>query len=32
VQLAGAKQVVEVGPAFLLDMRPKFDRSKLPAN
>jgi len=32
VQLAGAKQLVEVGPAFLLDMGPKFDRSKLPAN
>ncbi|WP_267435773.1 hypothetical protein [Sphingomonas sp. GM_Shp_1] len=32
VQLAGAKQVVEVGPAFLLDLGPNFDRSKLPHN
>lgn len=32
VQLAGAKQVIEVGPAFLLDLGPKFDVSKLPRN
>lgn len=32
VQLAGAKQVIEVGPAFLLDLGPNFDRSKLPHN
>ncbi|MET3436771.1 hypothetical protein [Sphingomonas sp. 1185] len=32
VQLAGAKQVIEVGPAFLLDLGPGFDRSKLPHN
>ncbi|WP_241491185.1 hypothetical protein [Sphingomonas sanguinis] len=32
VQLSGAKQVIEVGPAFLLDLGPNFDRSKLPHN
>ncbi|MET4896622.1 hypothetical protein RN629_05525 [Sphingomonadaceae bacterium jetA1] len=32
VQLAGARQVIEVGPAFLLDLGPGFDRSKLPRN
>ena len=32
VQLAGAKQVIEVGPAFLIDLGPGFDRSKLPHN
>ncbi|MGR6330369.1 hypothetical protein ACU5AX_14990 [Sphingomonas sp. XXL09] len=32
VQLAGAKQVIEIGPAFLLDLGPNFDRSKLPRN
>ncbi len=32
VQLAGAKQVIEVGPAFLFDMGPGYDRSKLPHN
>ncbi|MCT8002735.1 hypothetical protein NZL82_12700 [Sphingomonas sanguinis] len=32
VQLAGAKQVIEVGPAFLIDLGPNFDRSKLPRN
>ncbi len=32
LQLAGAKQVVEVGPAFLIDMGAGFDRSKLPHN
>lgn len=32
IQLAGAKQVIEVGPAFLLDLGAGFDRSKLPHN
>ena len=32
VQLAGAKQVIEVGPAFLIDLGPNFDRSKIPHN
>ena len=32
LQLGGAKQVVEMGPAFLLDLGPGFDRSKLPHN
>jgi hypothetical protein len=32
LQLAGAKQVVEVGPAFLLDLGPGFDVAKLPHN
>lgn len=32
VQLAGAKQVVEVGPAFLLDLGAGFDTAKLPHN
>ena len=32
VQLAGAKQVIEVGPAFLFDLGPGYDRSKLPHN
>ena len=32
IQLAGAKQVVEVGPAFLFDMGPHFDMAKLPHN
>ncbi|WP_308815123.1 hypothetical protein [Sphingomonas sp. GV3] len=32
LQLAGAKQVVEVGPAFLLDLGPGVDPAKLPHN
>jgi hypothetical protein len=32
VQLAGAKQVIEVGPAFLIDLGPLFDETKLPRN
>ena len=32
VPLAGAKQGIEVGPAFLLDLGANFDRSKLPRN
>ena len=32
IQLAGAKQVVEMGPAFLLDLGPGFDTTKLPHN
>jgi hypothetical protein len=32
VQLAGAKQVIEVGPAFLIDLGPSFDETKLPRN
>lgn len=32
VQLAGAKQVVELGAAFLMDPGPGFDTAKLPPN
>ncbi len=32
IQLAGAKQVLEIGPAFLLDLGPGIDASKLPKN
>lgn len=32
VQLAGAKQVVEVGPGFLLDLGPQVDVATLPHN
>ncbi|MDP9108651.1 MAG: hypothetical protein M3N23_06245 [Pseudomonadota bacterium] len=32
IQLGGAKQVVEVGPAFLFDMGPGYDMAKLPHN
>jgi hypothetical protein len=32
LQLAGAKQVIEMGPAFLLDFGKNFDKAKLPHN
>lgn len=32
VQLAGAKQVVELGPGFILDFGPGYDPAKLPKN
>lgn len=32
LQLAGAKQVIEMGPAFLLDFGQNFDPAKLPHN
>lgn len=32
LQLAGAKQVVDLGPAFLLDLGPHVDPAKLPHN
>lgn len=32
VQLAGAKQVIDLGPAFVLNFGPNYDRSKLPRN
>ena len=32
IQLAGAKQVLEVGPGFLFDLGPGFDATKLPHN
>jgi hypothetical protein len=32
LQLASAQQVIEVGPAFLLDLGPDFDKAKLPHN
>ncbi|NJC42506.1 hypothetical protein GGQ87_002801 [Brevundimonas alba] len=32
VQLAGASQTIDLGPVFILDMGPDYDRSTLPAN
>jgi hypothetical protein len=32
VQLAGASQTIDLGPVFILDMGPDYDRSALPGN